>query len=158
MRPIAASAAQVMAAEVECRLGQELLGPLVTERGPLELEEQELGLDLGRPLLHELEQGSPGRVGGVGGEAQRGVRARPSHQVLDLLELPHRLEKALAVELGYVPGQPLGKPRRPLGRLIELAAHAFGPLPVDERVEVPLGLAQLRIAQRIGGSPHKLGA
>ncbi len=78
MGPIAADAAQVVPAEVKPVAGEQRLGSLLVERRPLELEEEELGLDLGGSLLHELQERSPGRVGGVGGKAQRGVGPRPA--------------------------------------------------------------------------------
>ena len=42
VRPVAARGAQVVAAEVEAVVREQLLGALVVERGPLELEEQQL--------------------------------------------------------------------------------------------------------------------
>ena len=49
--PAEAGDAQVVADGIEARVGQERLGPLVVEGGPLELEEQQLGADRGGPLL-----------------------------------------------------------------------------------------------------------
>ena len=100
---VAAGAAQVVAAELEPRRVEQLLGLLVVERGPLELEEQELGLDLGGALLDALQQRAPLGIGGVGGEAQRGVRAGTADQVVDLRQLVHRLGQAAGIELGHRP-------------------------------------------------------
>ena len=84
---VAAHVAQVVAAEVQPLAREQLLGALVCERGPLQLEEQQRGLDRGLLLLHALQQRPVGRVGGVGGEAQRGVVAGAARQLLDPGEL-----------------------------------------------------------------------
>src|SRR5262249_1065148 len=55
VRAVATSAAQVGAAELEPVRAQQLLRAAVVERRPLELEEQQLGLDRGRLLLHLLK-------------------------------------------------------------------------------------------------------
>ena len=63
VRAVAARRAQVVAAEVEALGGEQLVGALVVERGPLELEEQELRLDRRRVLLDRAGRArrGPGR-------------------------------------------------------------------------------------------------
>ena len=55
-----------MSAEVEPVVLQQLLGLLIVDRRPLQLEEQKLRLDLGGTLLHPLKQRAARRVGGIG--------------------------------------------------------------------------------------------
>ena len=90
---VAAGAAQVMAAEVQALAGQQLLGALVAELRPLQLEEQQRGLDRRLLLLGVGQQRSPLRVGGVGGEGERGEVAPAGRQLLDLRQLAHRLRE-----------------------------------------------------------------
>ena len=75
MGAVAPDAREVMAVALELVGGEQLISVLIVYCGPLELEEQEQRLDLGGALLHELEQRSAGRVGGVGGELEARVRA-----------------------------------------------------------------------------------
>ena len=70
VRTVAAGRPQVVGAEVEPVAGEQLLGPVVVEGGPLELEEQQHRLERGPPLLDPLHQGAALGVGGVGREAQ----------------------------------------------------------------------------------------
>ena len=75
VRAVAARRAQVVAAEVQALGGEQLVGARVVERGPLELEEQELRLDRRRLLLDPLVERAAGGVGGVGREVQAGEGA-----------------------------------------------------------------------------------
>ena len=103
MRPVAAGAAQVVAAEVEAGGPEQLVGALVVERRPLELEEQQLGLDLGGALLDALEQRAALGIGRVGREPQRRVRAGAADQLLDRGELLHRRAQARASSSATLP-------------------------------------------------------
>ena len=77
VRAVAARGAQVVAGEVEPVGGEQLLGALVVERRPLELEEQQRASRSPSPRSCTLlQQRAARRVGRVGGEAQRRVVAR----------------------------------------------------------------------------------
>ena len=110
MLAVAAHVAQVMAAEVKALAREQLLGALVGQRRPLQLEEQQRRLDRGLPLLHLLQQRAVRRLGGVGREAQRRVVARPGHEIVDRRQLAHRLAQARAVELAE-PARVAGRER-----------------------------------------------
>ena len=155
---VAADAPQVMPVAVQGGGGEQLLRAVVVDRGPLELEEQQQRLDLGGALLHELEQRSALRVGGVGGKAQTRERAGAPDQVVDRLELAHRGLETGGIELRDLPGVRGRKPRRALLALLEHPLGAGGILAVDEWLEVPLGLEQLRVGEWIGSSSHVNGA
>ena len=95
VRPVAALHAQVVAAEVEALGGEQLLGAVVGDLDPLELEEEELRLDRRAALADHLHQGAVGRILGVGREAQvREVGGAPG-QLGDLGEPLHRRAQAL---------------------------------------------------------------
>ena len=81
--PAEAGDPQVVADGIEAGVGQERLGPLVVEGGPLELEEQQLGADRGGPLLDLGDQRAARLVAGVGGEAQAGVAVGPGQVLLE---------------------------------------------------------------------------
>ena len=91
---------QVVAGELHALGGQQLLGAVVGDLDPLELEEQELGLDRGAALGDHLHQRAVGRVLGVGGEAQVGEVRGAAGELGDLGDLLHRLAQAGAVEVG----------------------------------------------------------
>ena len=76
-------------AEFEAFVCKQLFRPGVVQRRPLEVEEQELGLDLGRALLRALEQRTAGWIGGICREQQPGVGGGSSQHVLDLGQLQH---------------------------------------------------------------------
>ena len=66
MQPVTADGLEVVAAEVECGVGEDRLGALVGNGRPLELEEQQASLDRGAALLRALEQRAARRLRGVG--------------------------------------------------------------------------------------------
>ncbi len=137
IRPVAAHRAQVVAARVEAVGAEQLVGALVVDRGPLEVEEEELRLDRGRLLADPRDERAVRRVDRVDGEAQVRVVARAGDELGDRLELGHRLGEPGAVEPGDVSRVAPGERRRPL---VGLGQHAVGPLgalAVDQRVEVP---------------------
>src|ERR1039458_1571547 len=134
-----------MAAEVQSLSLQQLLSALVTQRGPLQLEEQQCRSNLGLTLLHFLQQCAVRRSGGVCGETQDGVGAGPADQLVDDGQLGHRLPQARAVELAELAGIALGECLRPRQGVLQPALDAGLALPVDERLEVPGGLGQLVI-------------
>jgi hypothetical protein len=133
MGAIAAGAAQVVGAEAQRLVGQKPVGTLIGKRRPLELEEQQLGLDLGGALLNQLQERPAGRVGGVGCEPKRSERAGTADQFVDRAQLAHGRLQAGAVELGDPPGVLGGERSGALVGLVELAADSGLPLPVDQR-------------------------
>ena len=137
VRAIAAHRAQVVARRVQAVGGQQLVGALVVEGCPFELEEQELGLDGGPALLHAREQRAVGGVGGVDGEAQHRVRAGPAEQVDDRLELAHGGGEAGPVELADTSSMRFGEACGARVSVVEQTIGTVGPVAVDERIEVP---------------------
>src|SRR5271154_123545 len=94
MVAIAAHVAQMVPTEVESLAREQLLRTLLRERGPLELEEQQRRLNRRLLLLHPLQQRAVGGVDGIGREAQGGVVAAASDQLIDRRELVHRHAQA----------------------------------------------------------------
>ena len=111
VRAVAARGAQEVARGVEAVGGHELLGAGVVDRGPLELEEDELRLDRRALLLHALHERADGRIGGVDAEAQHRVVAGARAELGDLLQLAHRCRERRRVELGDAAG--VARRRRP---------------------------------------------
>ena len=128
---VTAGSAQVVAAEVEAVGGEQGVGALVVERRPLELEEQKLGFDLGRPLLHRLEQRTPLGIRGVGGEPERGVGGGTPDELVDRLELAHRGLELRRVELGNLAGIAFRGRVRALAGLFEQPLDAGAALAFD---------------------------
>ena len=62
VRPVAARGAQIVASDRQAIVGEQALDLLVGELGPLELEEQQLGVDDRRPLLDPLHPRAAGSV------------------------------------------------------------------------------------------------
>jgi hypothetical protein len=151
---VAPGRAQVVAREVEPLGRQQLLRAGVVECRPLELEEQELGLELGGPLLHLLQERSAGGVGGVGGELQGGVGAGASELVLDRGELLHGADQARPVELGDLAGMGAREGVRAAGGLVEQPVDPGGPVTVDQLGEVPADALELGIAD--GGHARRV--
>ena len=117
VRAVAAQRAQVVAAEVEPLGGEQLLGPLVRQQVPLELEEQQLRLDRRAQLARLLDQGAARRVGRVEGEPEHRVRARPAGEIVDRAQLVHGVGEAGGVELGHAAAVALGEGGGALARL-----------------------------------------
>ncbi len=157
MRAVAPSVAEVVAAELEFVGCQQLLGTLIVDRRPLELEEQELGLQLRGSLLHVLEERATRGIGRIGGEAQRGVRTGLADQLVDLRERSHGRGQPLGIELADATLVALGEGVRLRQGLGELTLDAGIRLAVDQRGEVPLGLEQLGIGEGVGGGGHGEG-
>jgi hypothetical protein len=147
-----------VASEVEPVGGQQLLCALVVERRPLELEEQQAGLELRAALLHLLQQGAARRVGRVRREVQRRVRPRAADEVVDVGELLHRAHEPGPVELGDLPRVRLGeRVGAPLG-VFEQGVHPRGAVvgALDQRLEVPLDLQEFGIGELRCGHAAKL--
>src|SRR5829696_4937120 len=140
-----------MADEVEPLGAEQLLGPLVVERCPLEVEEEQRGLDLRPALAHALEQRAARGLLRVSREPQHRVRAGAARELLDLGERALRRDEALAVELADPPLVLLGEDARPPGGQVEQALDARLALAVDERVEVPGDVPG------VAGHPRRLG-
>ena len=132
MRAVAARRAQEVAGRVEAVGGHELVGALVLQRGPLELEEQQLRLDRRALLLDALHERADLRIGGVDAEAQHRVVTRARRQLGDGHELGHRRGELVGAELGQAPGVGVGKDLRALRGLVEEPVGAGVALAVDE--------------------------
>ena len=84
VRAVAARGAQVVAAEVEAVVREQLVDALVGERGPLELEEEQRRAERGRALLDAREQRAARGIGRCRSRnrgarrSRRGRRARRS--------------------------------------------------------------------------------
>ena len=96
VRAVAPRGAQVVAAEVQPVGGEQRLGALVVERRPLELEEDQRGLDLRAALLHALQQRAALGVGGGRREVQHRVGAGAADQLLQRRELRASRRRARA--------------------------------------------------------------
>ncbi len=149
MRAVAARRAEEVASGVEAAGSEQLLGAIVLDRGPLELEEHELGLQACAALLHALQQRPVGGVLRVDGEAQRGEVAGAAGEVGDRLQLGDSLGEPWAVELGDAPGVALGEDRGALGGFLEEAVGARLALAADERLEVPCDVGDGHLAHDI---------
>jgi hypothetical protein len=112
--------------------GQQLVGAVVVERCPLELEEQQLGLDRRALLLHALHERADLRVRRVDAEAQHRVVARARGELGDLLQLGHRGGEPRAGQVGDTPSVGVGERLRALGGLVDKAVRAGVALAVDE--------------------------
>ncbi len=76
MGPSETQVLEVVAAEVELRVGHHRRGVGVIGGGPFEIEEDQLGADRRGPLLGGGHGGATGGVVGRGGERQHCVVAR----------------------------------------------------------------------------------
>ena len=158
VRAVAPRAVQVVVVAIERRGREQLVGAGVVDGRPLEVEEQEQRLDLGGALLDELEQRAALGVGRVGREPQARVRARAPDQLVDLLELAHRRADPVGVQVRDLAGVVGGERRRAVPALLEHPLGAGAVLAVDQRGEVPLGLEQLRVGEKVGSCGHGYGA
>ena len=159
MVAIAPHVAQVVAAEVQVLAREQLLGTLLRQRRPLQLEEQQRRLDRGRALLRLLQQCAVGGIGGVGGEAQGGICAGAADQLVDHGELLHRLLQAHSVERAELAGVARGERLRPLQGIAQPPLHPVRTLTVHERLEVPGGRLELGVGRLGGGyGGHRPGA
>ena len=77
VRPVAAGRLEVVAAERERVVGEQRVGPVVGQRRPLELDEEQLVGDRGRALLGAGHQRADRGVGGVDREPQARRTTRP---------------------------------------------------------------------------------
>ena len=129
----------MVAAEAEVVVREQRLGALVVERRPLELEEDQRGLDLRAALLHQLEQRAALRVGRCGREVQHRVGAGAADELLERRELAHRAGERRPVELGDLPRVGLGERVRALLRVVQQRLDAGSSLAraVQQRVQLP---------------------
>ena len=156
VRPIATCTAQVVSAELEPAAREQLLDPVIIERGPFELEEQQPRLHRGQPLLHPLQQRATLRVGGVRRELKRRVRAGLTGRVLDRGELHHGRSQPRAVEGRHPSGVRLRESVGSLQRLVQQALGAVLLVAVDQRRQVPLGGEQLRVREVVAGHSRQI--
>ena len=126
VRAVAAQRAQVVAAEVEPIRLEQPLGALVRQLVPLELEEEQLGLDRGAQLARLLHEGAAGGIGGVEREVEHRVRGRAAADVVDLGQLAHRLGELVRVELAEPAAVALGEGGGAVARLGEELLDAVG--------------------------------
>ena len=164
VRPVAAGRREVVRAEREPLVGEQLVGPVVGDGGPLELEEEDAGVDRGRALLDPLEQRAVLGVGGVDREAEARVGARPAQELADTTELLHDRDETLGVELTDLVAPLLDGDGQPVG-FVELLVDAGDAEAVDEGLEVPgdVGGGPVGVGQRgqeapIGSSASGRGA
>ncbi len=145
---VAALVAQVVRAEGERGVGEQALGLLVGHLVPLQLEEQQLGLDRRAELARLLQQRAGlGRLG-VDREREHRVRAGASGGVGDRLQLAHRGGEAGGVELGDLAAVGGGERLGALASEAEQLGHPGAALAVDERLEVPVGGFESEIGHR----------
>ena len=137
MGAVAANGPQVMAAEVEPVRGQDLVGPPLVDQIPLELEEQQLGLDRRALLLGALHECSALGVPGVEREVEHGVGARSAHEVVDRGQLAHGVGHPLGAQLGHLATVLGGEGLGPLVGLSEQVVDALGAVAAHERLKVP---------------------
>ena len=140
MRAVAAQRAQVVAGRVQPVGAQQLVDAVVVHGGPLELEEEQLGLDPGGAFLHARQQRPVAGIGRVDREAQHRVGAGAAEAVDDRLELGHGRGQPGAVELADAARVGLGEARRALVGLVEQPLGPFRAVAVDQRIEVPADL------------------
>ena len=148
MGPIAPHRAQMVRAELEVGGGEQLVGTLIGHEVPLELEEEQRGLDRRSLLTGLLHQRAPLGVGRVEREAQHGVGARPSGQVVDGGQLVHGLGEALGAQVRHRAAVALGEG---LGALTRVGQHLLDPLGTEathQRLEVPGGGLQGVVGDR----------
>ena len=100
MRPVAPGRPQVMRGERESLVGEELFGPVVGDRGPLELEEQQRRRDRGAAFFDLLHQRATRRIGGVDAEVEPRVVVGPADDVLQLREPGHERRELAGIERG----------------------------------------------------------
>ncbi len=127
---------EVMAAEVEPVGGKQLLGSLIVDLDPFELEEDEASLDLGGPLRGTLEECADRRVLGVGREPEVGVVECPSNELGDPCQTLHRLHEPRSVEFTHPALQVGGE----LGRKLV----SFRQQRIDGSAIVPAGVGDTR--------------
>ena len=151
--PVAPRCREVMTAEAQPLVGDELRGPIVGQRRPFELEEEDLRVDGGGPFLDVLEQRPTPRVGGVGREPQARVRPRSSDELRDRSQLAHDRGEPGGVELADGPA-PLRHRRGDPLRLVEQLVDARFALAVDEGLEVPGDVGGGEV--RVGRGGHRI--
>ena len=98
-----------MAGEVQALGGEQLVGLGVIQRRPLEVEEQQLGLDRRALLLDALQQRAIGGRLRVGAEGEVRVGAGAGGDLLDLRQLAHGDDEALAVDFSELAGVRVGE-------------------------------------------------
>ena len=132
VRAVAPGGAQEVPGGVEAVGAHELLGLGVVEGCPLELEEQQLGLDRRALLLHALHERADRGIGGVDAEAQHRVVAGAAGELGELLQLADGGGERGRVEVGDAAGVGLGERLRARRGLVEQPVGARVVLAVDE--------------------------
>ena len=137
VRAVAAGGLQVVAAERELLVGEERRGAVVVDRGPFELDEDELVVDRGGLLLGARDERAVGRDPAVSTANRRPAyeSARPD-EIADRGELAHQLGEPGGVELADAAAVLRQLTRLGVG-LVEERVDARFRLAVDERLDVP---------------------
>ena len=148
---VAAEVAQVVGAERELGCREQLIGALVGNLVPLEVEEEQLGLDPGGELARLLHARAAPGIRRVEREAEHGVGPGTPREVVDGAELLHRLRQLARVELVDSAAVSLGERLAALARLVQHRLDGLGPAVVDQWLEVPVGRFQLLV----GGCAHE---
>ena len=143
MGSVAAQVAQVVGAEVEHRVGQEVVDPLVGEFGPLDLEEHELGGHGGGAFLDGHHCGTAFGVIGLLREPQHDVVADPAQHLLELGGTCHQRGE---VGRGQLADSAAG-PGQVVDDCVRLLEELVGARVPEQVVEVPthIGGGQVRV-------------
>ena len=131
--PVATEVPQVVGAEVQGRVGEELADPLVVQRGPLQLEEDELRGHRRGAFLHRHHLCSALGVRGVLGEPQHHVVAQPAEQLLQLRGAVHQGGEPCRVEPGDAASGPGELVDEDVGFVEQLLDRGTS----EQRIELP---------------------
>ena len=140
MRAVAPLRAEDRGVALECGIGEQPLGDLVVQAGPLEVEEEERRLDLCVLLAHLLGEGATALVGRVGGEPEAGVGLDPGRDRAQPLGLGDGVVQLLRGKLAEPAAVALPKGVRAGCGLVEVLLQARVVGAFVEIVEVPLDL------------------
>ena len=135
---------EMMAAEREAGVGQQLLHPVLGQRRPLQVEEDQLGLHPGAALLHPLHERPGCGVGGVAREPQPGVGLGLAQHLAQISQGRHELGQAGGVEVADL---------APVGRQLGRPAVGLVQQPGDGRISPPVD----QVPQVPGDGGHVLG-
>jgi hypothetical protein len=127
----------VVCGELELGGREQLVHTVLGNEVPLELEEEQRGLDRRAELARLLHERAALGVRRVEREAQHRVRARAACQVVDRGQLVHGVGQAVRAQLGDAALVPLRERVRALAGLGQHLHDPLGTPSADERLEVP---------------------
>ena len=136
MRPVAARRLEVVPVGRQPFVREQGVGSRVVERGPLELEPDELRRDRSCSLLHPLHQRAVRRVARVDREPQAGVRGRTTDELLQIGHGLHEVGERARVDLGDAAFVLEHRGHQSLGPVDQLVDSGRA-LALDERFEIP---------------------